>query len=777
VQDRRTEQNNTSLTIGLLAHAISDEYSNRVWRGVMDAVREENVNLICFPGMSPNHPHRFSTQANVLYNLISAERVDGLVFSGGTLSNFIGLEGYREFCQRYQPMPMASIAVALEGVPSVVVDNYTGMYEVLTHLIRIHEYRRIAFIRAYADNPEAETRYRAYTEALAENGLPFDPLLVSPPGAFDQAWGAEATRLLLDERALRPQLDLDAIVAPSDTIAMGVLDECQARGINVPYDLAVTGFDDVRSAKFTIPPLSSVRQPTREQAAQAARLVLAQLRGDPSPELLTLSTQLIVRQSCGCMSSAVSNAAVSLPQDHAAAAQVERRETIIAEMAQAAGAKTAMVSEWAEEALNAFVAEIKPLLSPSETLADVADQTPGEAFVSRLEDVLRGVIESDGDVPAWQDVISTLRRRTLPALAGGAAGLPAENLWGQARVLVSEMAQLAQARGDLQAAQQAQTLREIGQTLITTFDVGELMNELAEHLPRLGIFTCYLSLYENPDAPAEWARLILAYDRTGRLELEVGGQRFASPRLVPDALMTGDASRCFVVEPLYFREHQIGLALFEMEAQDGHVYTILQGQISSALEGALLLQARQEAESALEKAYKLVEEQVEQRTAELQREVADRQRAQEENLRLQEEIIETQRQALQELSTPIIPVMDRIIIMPLIGSVDTLRAKDVTRALLSGIREHHAQVAILDITGVPIVDTGIANHLSKTIQAARLKGARAIVTGMSEAVAETVVDLGVDWSGIETLADLQTGLRLAFTSLGMKLTRKRRDRA
>jgi rsbT co-antagonist protein RsbR len=203
----------------------------------------------------------------------------------------------------------------------------------------------------------------------------------------------------------------------------------------------------------------------------------------------------------------------------------------------------------------------------------------------------------------------------------------------------------------------------------------------------------------------------------------------------------------------------------------------LQGQISSALEGALLLQARQEAESALEKAYKLVEEQVEQRTAELQREVADRQRAQEENLRLQEEIIETQRQALQELSTPIIPVMDRIIIMPLIGSVDTLRAKDVTRALLSGIREHHAQVAILDITGVPIVDTGIANHLSKTIQAARLKGARAIVTGMSEAVAETVVDLGVDWSGIETLADLQTGLRLAFTSLGMKLTRKRRDRA
>ncbi len=776
MQDRHIERTKR-LTIGLLTHAISDEYSTRVWRGVMDAVQEANANLICFPGMSPNHPDRFSAQANVLYDLVSTEGVDGLVFSGGTLSNFIGMEGYREFCQRYQPLPAASIAVALEGVPSVVVDNRAGMYEAVTHLIRVHNYRRIAFIRAYEDNPEAEARYQAYVEALAGHNLPLDPTLVSPPGDFDQAWGARAARLLLDERALRPRLDLDAIVASSDTIAMGVLDECQARGINVPYDLAVTGFDDIGSAKLTIPPLSSVRQPTREQARQAAQLVLAQLHGSPSTELLTLPTQLVVRQSCGCTSPAVTGAAVSLPQDQAATAPLERRKTIVAEMARAVETRTTMASKWAEEVLNAFLAEINPLLSPSKALADVADQASGETFMSRLENVLREVIDSNGYVPAWQNVISALRRCTLTALADGAVRQRAETLWSQARVLVSEMAQLAQARGELQAAQQTQTLREIGQTLITTFDVGELMDELAAHLPRLGIPSCYLSLYEDPHAPAEWARLTLAYGRAGRVELEAGGRRFASPRLAPDGLAAGDKSRCFVVEPLYFREYQIGMALFEMEAQDGQVYAILQGQISSALQGALLLQARQEAELALEKAYQHVEEQVTRRTAELQREVADHQKAQEENLRLQEEIIDAQRQALQELSTPIIPVMDRIIVMPLIGSIDTLRAKDITRALLAGIREHRAQVVILDVTGVPIVDTGIANHLSKTIQAARMKGSRTIVTGMSEAVAETIVDLGVDWGGMETLADLQTGLRLAFTSLGMKLTHKRRDQA
>jgi anti-anti-sigma regulatory factor/HAMP domain-containing protein len=139
--------------------------------------------------------------------------------------------------------------------------------------------------------------------------------------------------------------------------------------------------------------------------------------------------------------------------------------------------------------------------------------------------------------------------------------------------------------------------------------------------------------------------------------------------------------------------------------------------------------------------------------------------------RLQQEVIEAQKQAIQELSTPIIPVMDRIIVMPLIGSIDTMRARDITRRLLAGIREHRARVVILDITGVPIVDSGVADYLNKTIQAARLKGAQTIVTGISDAVAEAIVDLGIDWSRIETLSDLQMGLIGALNSLGIQLTR------
>ena len=175
---------------------------------------------------------------------------------------------------------------------------------------------------------------------------------------------------------------------------------------------------------------------------------------------------------------------------------------------------------------------------------------------------------------------------------------------------------------------------------------------------------------------------------------------------------------------------------------------------------------RKQAEEALARAYAEVEQQVAERTAALQQETAERER-------LQEEVIEAQRQALQELSTPIIPMLEGVIVMPLVGSIDTLRARDITRALLAGIREYRAKVVILDITGVPLVDTGVAAYLNRTVQAARLKGARAIVTGISDAVAETIVDLGIDWSGIETLSDLQTGLLAALNNLGFKLVKSK----
>ncbi len=136
-----------------------------------------------------------------------------------------------------------------------------------------------------------------------------------------------------------------------------------------------------------------------------------------------------------------------------------------------------------------------------------------------------------------------------------------------------------------------------------------------------------------------------------------------------------------------------------------------------------------------------------------------------------QEVIAAQQRAIRDLSTPVIPIMDQIIVLPLIGSIDSLRANEITRSLLSGISQHRAKVVILDVTGVAIMDTGVVNHLNKAIQVAQLKGAHTIVTGISDAVAEAIVDLGVDLGKAATLSDLQTGLKTALNSLGIQLNK------
>jgi len=130
---------------------------------------------------------------------------------------------------------------------------------------------------------------------------------------------------------------------------------------------------------------------------------------------------------------------------------------------------------------------------------------------------------------------------------------------------------------------------------------------------------------------------------------------------------------------------------------------------------------------------------------------------------------EAQRRLLHlvaELSTPVIPVLEGILVMPLIGSIDSERAGRILESLLRGITEHRARVAILDITGVPMIDSQVANHLVRAMLAAQLLGARAILTGISPEVAQTMVQLGIDLAGITSCADLQQGVALALRTLG-----------
>lgn len=148
------------------------------------------------------------------------------------------------------------------------------------------------------------------------------------------------------------------------------------------------------------------------------------------------------------------------------------------------------------------------------------------------------------------------------------------------------------------------------------------------------------------------------------------------------------------------------------------------------------------------------------------RDLTEEQRRERERQELQEQVIRAQQAVLRELSTPLIPIAEGVVVMPLIGSVDSNRAQLVMETLLSGVAEQRASTAIIDITGVPVIDTQVANALVQAAQAVKLLGAQVILTGIRPEVAQTLVTLGVDLSGIITRSTLQSGIAEALDGLG-----------
>jgi rsbT co-antagonist protein RsbR len=134
-----------------------------------------------------------------------------------------------------------------------------------------------------------------------------------------------------------------------------------------------------------------------------------------------------------------------------------------------------------------------------------------------------------------------------------------------------------------------------------------------------------------------------------------------------------------------------------------------------------------------------------------------------------ERVIREQQEAIRVLSTPVLQVRERLLILPIIGVIDPQRARQLTEQLLRGIRTNRAKVVVIDITGVPVMDANVANHLVQTVEATRLLGATVIITGLSPEIAQTLVTIGVDLGKMNTVGDLQGGIEEAERLLGYRV--------
>ncbi|GAA5178998.1 hypothetical protein GCM10025771_19720 [Niveibacterium umoris] len=281
--------------IGFLINHLGWEghYTNRLWRCAVAHCRRRGFDLMVFTGPQDVSDYVSVRVQSALFRLIDERRIDGLVLNPG-LKYFNGGHAFSEHPRDFGRIPMVSIAETLPGVPSVLVDNATGMRELVEHLILHHGHRRQAFICGPSNSEDGSIRYAAWLQTLRAHGIEPDPELVLA-GNFVSVH--EPHHLV---EAWRTGRKFDAVVAASDLMATQIVAVLGAAGIRVPEDVAVVGFDGDPGNRYADPPLSSVLQPIRAQAETAIDLLADMWRGGKPAPVTTLPSTMQIRASCGC---------------------------------------------------------------------------------------------------------------------------------------------------------------------------------------------------------------------------------------------------------------------------------------------------------------------------------------------------------------------------------------------------------------------------------------------------------------------------------------------
>lgn len=514
--------------------------------------RALDLNLMFVYGRSLEHPDPGCAVHNRIYDLLGPRRIDGVIALSSSITSYCGIDGAESLFQRYAALARCSVGLSVPGVPSIEVNNRSGLDLLLDHLILHHGHRKLAFIAGPRENVEANARYETYRNALSRHGIAFDQNLVAQ-GNFARRSGNAALDQLL-ARAGKP----DVVVAASDLMALGAITALQVHGLHVARDVAVTGFDDLVVSRLGDPPLTTVSQPIDKMVELAVSLVLQQLAGQEVPAVTTLPSQFVIRQSCGCRDAEFALGGSVTPR-----ILDGTREDIAARAAQL------VTTHQLDEALDGAGADAVRLLA-----AIRLEFSCGPAsFIGELERLLAEISLGDERIQRLQAIITRLR-----CAFAGVASPELEDIWHQARnmIALTHTRRLEQRR--LDDDQAYHRLMEGGERFGTSLDLPTLTSALSGALLALGIDHAYVSRFIDP-SQRELECFVAV--RSGAPYFPPN-PRFPAQDMMPVGAVPLERRSTFLAFPLTFDALNLGAALFEARPGVGG-YQMVRDQVSAAL--------------------------------------------------------------------------------------------------------------------------------------------------------------------------------------------------
>jgi DNA-binding LacI/PurR family transcriptional regulator/AraC-like DNA-binding protein len=531
--------------VGLVLASIHTGISRSVWAGFVRTAIKENISLFVFPGGRLNARQDYENLRNPVYYLANEENLDGCISWSSTIHHNQSKEELEHFHENFEPLPYITLNVKIPGHPCVDFDAYDGMKALVSHCISVHGARKIAFLHGPDYHLSAASRFKGYCDALKEAGLAarnapvLNPLITD---SFNWGDGAAAAAQLFEERSLVPGKDFDTLIGSSDLMALGAINYFAERGYHVPKDFHAAGFNNSEESRMSSCPLSTVHLPYAEQAIESFKILkkhMGRKKNNPIDDVL-LHSGLVIRESCGCE-------------------EYFKHESDY-------------INDSFMSLIHSFILD---------------DQ---EKTIPLFEKALIRFFDSGGDTEnlarliggmEFSDSVSVEKfRRIEPALYRSILKVR-EQITAHARYAME---------------QYNTVLNSLKCELLGTRDRNALVQNLARHLPKIGINTAAIVLYVDEKNSI----CVGSFSPKG-----ISSQKdmlFPARQLVPSGFKPQYADGIFMVQPLFIENQSLGYFVHNTPITDGVILEELRSTVSYALKGIALLEETVRAKRIAEQA-------------------------------------------------------------------------------------------------------------------------------------------------------------------------------
>ncbi|HEY1407173.1 MAG TPA: substrate-binding domain-containing protein, partial [Spirochaetota bacterium] len=561
-------------TIGLLFGDFYGGYSADLFVNIVKVCRELGHNLLGFSGgfLTNPDPEISKQDGNFVFDLAHKDSFDGILVTG-SIGNFISKEAMIQFLSKYSGVPIVNIGTHIEGMHNVLLDNQKGMIDLMNHLIEHHNYKNIAFMAGTEENYDAIQRFEAYKTVMNNHGITIDDNLVVN-GNFSYKGGIKAFELLEKRKAA-----YDAVVCANDFMALSVIREMKKRGLSVPDNAAVTGFDDTEESWTTRPALTTIKQPFFNIAHESIKMLLALINGKETPQNMTIPTELIIRESCGCMTI-----------DHLQYIKNSDIEKVGTPEVPTVFSDDKLLMNDLIQKIEHELPFLKNKINVQKTLSDLVDTcmkvmkgSDKKQLLEKFSTLFDQLLYKEEEVVSIYKLIRVFFIGIRNQFLTGEDRNSVQELWNETITLLGFLIKENQSEKKAMLKLESYVVYNINEAFVNTFDMDRLKDVTINNLPHFQFNSFYINLFDNQNR--DMVRSLVAYDRNHQLDIK--NEPFPATRLFPEKI---DATKPFhhVILPLSYKDEHFGYIIYDISTLTCFVYQSLAGQIGGAIKGALL---------------------------------------------------------------------------------------------------------------------------------------------------------------------------------------------